>query len=334
MELVNLTPFAAERLILMNGEGFEVLLVVVKATYGLRAGVPEVADVQEAVVMADEYLGEPGASSVRRAAETSLGKPAADVVVTGAAWSRRDRRTEALVVLDIGPVRKALMVRGDRVWEGRLWTSAPSPRPFESIPLVYERAFGGVDRTTDPVEAWPENPVGRGFRGKGSKAQVAGTALPNLEDVYQPITKPTDRPPSRCLGPIGPGWQPRPQFAGTYDALWRRERMPFPPADFDSRFEHPVPPDQVLPGYIAGGEQLTLSGVRPDGGGYRFALPALQPKVVVRIAGERVTPKVCCDTVIVDSEAENLCLVCRAVLKVQGRVSDIDWIKVEEQAHA
>src|SRR5512139_3370203 len=146
MELINLTPFAAERLILMNGEGFEVLLVVVKATYAIQDGAPVLAEVQEGVVLADEYVGEPGESSLRRAAETSLGKPAADVVVTGSAYSRRDRPTEALVILDIGPVRKAVMVRGDRVWEGRLGGRPSSPQAFVSLPLVYERAFGGTDK--------------------------------------------------------------------------------------------------------------------------------------------------------------------------------------------
>ncbi len=334
MELLNLTPFVAQRLIAMNGEGFEVLLVVVKATFALDGGIPVLAEAQEGIVLADEYWGKPGASSLRRAAETSLAKPSADVAVTGLAFSRRDRRTEALVALNIGPIRKAVMVRGNRVWVGHFGAKPSPPQAFESVPLVYELAFGGTDKTGKVEEAWPGNPVGVGFRAKDSKAPIGGTPLPSLEDAYQPMKHPNDRPPSRCLGPIGAGWPPRPQFAGTFDADWLHSRMPLPPADFDPRFEHTVPPDQVLPGYLRGGEELTLSGVRPDGGGYRFAMPAFEPQVVVRVAGQRLTPPVHCDTAFVDTQVARLCLVCRATLKVQGRVADIDWIKVEERGRA
>src|SRR5438128_2380617 len=106
MELVNLTPFAADRSIAMDGTGREVLLVLVKATFALNDGVPMLADAQDPLVMADEYTGEPGLSSLARAGEACLFKPAAHVVVTASAHTHRSRRTEALVVLDVGPMRK------------------------------------------------------------------------------------------------------------------------------------------------------------------------------------------------------------------------------------
>jgi hypothetical protein len=335
MEFINLTPFAADRLIVMDGMGCEMLLVLVKATFSLDSGVPKLSEKQDAIVMADEYAGEPGGSSLRHAAETSLFKPAADVVVSGFAHTHRSRRTEALVVLEIGSlIQKAVLVRGDRVWEGLLGSRISSPQGFLALPLVYERAFGGTDTTTQPPESWPDNPVGIGFRARKSKAPLSGTRLPNLEDARRPITHPKDRPPSSCLGPVAPSWNPRPNYAGTYDAAWQRDRMPFPPADFNPRFEHPVPVDQVLHGYFSGGEPIRLTNVRPEGGGYRFALPSIHPEVVVRVGGERQTPPVRCDTLAIDCEGQRLSLLCRAALKVHGRVAELEWIKVQERAFA
>ena len=59
-------------------------------------------------------------------------------------------------------MRKALRIVGDRVWRGTTRTAA---KPFVKMPLVYERAFGGVDRQSPNPERdadW-RNPVGIGF---------------------------------------------------------------------------------------------------------------------------------------------------------------------------
>lgn len=145
---------------------------------------------------------------------------------------------------------------------------------------------------------------------------------------------PNDRPVPRGFGPIAPDWSPRPAHAGTYDARWKRDRMPLLPTDFDPRFHQVAPPDQVLPGYVAGGELVTITSVRPGGDGFHFAVPVVRPTVVVRIANERHTPPVRCDTLAIDCEAEKISLVFRATLPVAGVVSDLAWIKVEETGHA
>ena len=335
MELVNLTRYAAERVIGMDGEGRETLTVAVKATFSIvpRTLNPTPSDEQRALLLADEYLDEPGTSSLAHASEMALHKPAADVILSGCAYAPHPSDTEVMVTLRLLPLQKTVRVIGDRVWEGA--RGAPSrPRPFAKVPLVYERAFGGHDATGRLPEACPENPVGVGFRGRGSRLPVAGAALPNLEDPQNPMQGANDRPSPRCFGPIAPDWNPRPTHAGTYDARWKRERMPLLPTDFDSRFHQVAPPDQVLPGYIAGGELVTITSVRPGGDGFHFAVPVVRPTVVVRIAGERHTPPVKCDTLAIDCEAARISLVFRATLPVAGMVSDLAWIKVEETANA
>jgi hypothetical protein len=334
MELVNLTPYAADTAITMDGTGTELLLVVVKATFLLTDGAPALAPEQAPPVSADAYAGEPDASSLVQATETTLYKPAADVVVQGSAFPPRGRGSEALVALEIGPIRKIIRVVGDRRWKNARGVDMSTPEPFVEMPLTYERAFGGRDASASPPEAWPKNPVGVGFRGKGSRAPVAGTPLPNLEDPQRPTSRATDRLPARAFGPIAPSWSPRVAYAGTYDAVWQRNRMPFPPVDFDARFHQVAPADQVLAGYLTGGEGVGLTGMRAGGGAYRFTLPALAPEVVVRVDGERVTPAVRCDTLAIDARAQTFSLLARATVRVHGRVPAIEWIKVQERACA
>ena len=44
MELVNLSPYSAERLVVMDARCEETLLVIVKATYDLKTGTPRLHD--------------------------------------------------------------------------------------------------------------------------------------------------------------------------------------------------------------------------------------------------------------------------------------------------
>jgi len=336
MELVNLTPYAVERAIGMDGDGRETLLVAVKATFALTAGGKDdlvLAEEQPPLVMADEYSGEPGLSSISRASEMAPFKPGADLLVHGCAYPSRERDAETQVVFSVGRLQKAVWVTGDRAWEGS--RGAPSrPIPLARMPLVYERAFGGRDDSPGTPDACAENPVGVGFRAARSRLPVAGARLPNLEDPAQPMRAPDDRPAPRGLGPIAPSWSPRPRYAGTYDAAWQRQRLPLLPQDFDPRFHQAAPADQVLPGYLAGGEPVAITSVRPGGRGFQFSVPALRPAVVVRVGQQRETPPAPCDMLILDCEAALLSLVFRASLPIQGRLADLAWIKIEEPAGA
>jgi hypothetical protein len=47
----------------------------------------------------------------------------------------------------VGAVQKVVRVFGDRTWASH---SRPTPpQAFEKMPLVWERAYGGVDRRSD-----------------------------------------------------------------------------------------------------------------------------------------------------------------------------------------
>jgi hypothetical protein len=332
MQRINLTPYAAEHTVMMDGLGFERLLVVVKATYSIAAGTPVLADVQEPVYRADDYHDTPHASSLRRAGEMPMEKPGTELVVAGSAYPAQRGGAEALVALALGPLHKSVRVVGERVWSGEVAPVMSRPVPFERLPLLWERAYGGRDETGDVEELCPANPVGRGFRSSTSRRPIDGALLPNLEDPAEPMLSPEDRPRPAGFGPIAPWWSPRPRYAGTYDDKWKRERMPLLPDDFNPLFHHAAPHDQILPGPLLGGETLSVTGVRPGGGGYQLALPHVDLEVVVRIGRDRLVPPVRIDTLILDTDAETLSLVSRASVSVHMRLHRLEWIKIQDRA--
>src|SRR5262249_51272703 len=145
-QLDNRTPFAAERGWVRDRNGAEVWLVAVKCTFDIQAdGITRVSEEQPPVLRAPEYNGEPGKKSTKFNSDLVFTKTTTDVIVVGHAHAPAGRAvTELDAGVRVGPVQKLLRVFGDREWgvSGR----ATSPRPFVKMPLVYERAFGGVDR--------------------------------------------------------------------------------------------------------------------------------------------------------------------------------------------
>src|SRR6185312_14533064 len=88
---------------------------------------------------------------------------------------------------------RSVAVIGDRTWKRSLLGVAPGePAPFERMPLVHERAFGGP--------TYAQNPAGTG---------QGGSPLPNLEDPDRPLATPTDSPPPACFAPVSPLWRAR-----------------------------------------------------------------------------------------------------------------------------
>lgn len=334
MDVFNLTPFVAERFIFLDSTGLEVLLIVVKATFAWQDGRATVAPAQEPVTLVDEYRGEPAGTSVRRASDLAPYKPATDVLLEGFAYPEDRWQTKGRVALRLGKLSKDVQVIGDRVWDRTLGiVSVSSPRPFDRMELTYERAFGGGDDSNpDTPERCEDNPVGRGFRATRSKRALDGTPLPNLEAPAQPVRAPADRPPPQGFGPVAPHWRPRASYAGTCDAAWARETLPFLPADFDDRYYLAAPSDQRHAPYVRGGEPVQVAGATPDGI-WELTIPQVRPELIVKVGGKKETPACPCDTVILDCERKFMTLVWRARLVVQGRVPDVQWIKVRQEGN-
>ncbi len=267
----NRTPFAAERGWVRDGDGAEVWLVAVKCTFDISAdGSTDVSAEQPPVLRVPEYYGEPVTSSLKYEADLVLTKATTDVIVVGHAYAPGGRPvTDMEVAFRVGPIQKVLRVVGDRAWDA---TGMSAPRPFVQMPIVYERAFGGVDRKSAHPECdWEwRNPVGTGFA--ASRDNATGAALPNIEYPDDPLKSWTDRPRPAGFGAIGGHWQPRAGFAGTYGDEWKKNRDPLLPDDFDTRFFQCAPEDQQAPAFLRGGEPVVLYRLTPREE-LRFSLP-------------------------------------------------------------
>lgn len=269
----NRTPFAAERGWVRDRDGAEIWLVAVKATFDIKPdGSTEVAKEQPPVLRVAEHHGEPGKSSIKYEADLVLTKKTTDVLVVGHAYAPEATTvTDTEVGFKVGPVQKILRVYGDRIW-GTFGASAP--QRFAKMPLVYERAFGGIDsKSKTPEKDWEwRNPVGTGFAISSGNAN--DLMLPNIEDPKKLIGSWSDRPPPAGFGAIASHWQPRVAFAGTYDDHWMKTRQPLLAEDMDDRFYQAAPVDQQAPEFLRGGEPVVLFRLTPDGS-LRFVLPKL-----------------------------------------------------------
>jgi hypothetical protein len=283
----------------------------VKGTFALGDRLT-LAEEQAPVTLAAEHYGEPGRSSIRVPSDISLMKPGTDVLLIGQAYAPGGRSTMQMdVTLRVGPISKRVRVFGDRVW--RMGVTMSRPAAFDTMPLVWERAYGGVDASRRKVRAEPRNPVGQGFRAPDSDNPKEELWLPNLEDPAHLISGLRHGPPPACFAPIAPHWEPRCSYAGTYDERWQRERAPYLPEDFDPRFFQIAPPDQVASGHLEGGETVEVQGASPAGM-LRFRLPIVDLAVTYVLDGAARPAPAVLDTVIVEPDRDRLQMVWRSVI--------------------
>ena len=320
----NRTPFAAERGWVRDRNGAEVWLVAVKCTFDIKSdGSTEVAKDQPPVLRVPEYFGEPGKSSIKYEADLVLAKTTTDVIVVGHAYAPHGKPVSVLDVgFRVGPVQKLLRVLGDRTWNA---SGPTNPLPFMKMPLVYERAFGGVDgKSTQPDKDWDwRNPVGTGFAAK--KAHLDGVSMPNVEHIDSPLRNWDDRPPPAGFGVIAGHWQPRVALAGTYDERWMKTRQPLLPEDFDDRFFQCAPADQQAPQSLVGGEPVVLLNMTPSGD-LRFALPRVFLRLETRFYGgtRQVHGQPKLHTVILEPDYPRVSLVWHSALPCHSKVQKLE----------
>jgi len=333
----NKTPFAFEQLILADENGWPLLVPVIKATYDILpsgSGL-QLAEQQVPVNFSGEFWGDPEISSYKYEPETAFMKTATDIILIGHACAPKSDTRGLNVGMRVGPVEKVVRVIGDRYWVKSFgMVSMTKPEPFERIPLIYERAFGGWDRSHPNPEQHgfePRNPVGTGYRDKKGVFKE-GIRLPNLEDPRHPIRSCKDTPPPAGFGFTSPNWQPRSGLAGTYDEVWTKQRMPLLPQDFDRRYFNAAPADLIAPGFLKGNEPVVVVNASPVGK-ISFNLPAISPpqcRVELRIRkSERLTTNL--DTVIINTDENVLFLIWRANLIVRSGPQDIISLEVQAE---
>lgn len=326
LQLDNQTPFACAFAVLPNRDGIDTLYVVVKATVNLRPKLA-LAPTQIPPSSVDEYYEAPDNSSLRQLSEMHIGKPGTDVLLVGCARAPQGRLAEDVIVsMSVAERTKQVLVMGDRAWrsDGR-----PSePVAFDAIPLVWERAFGGMHTVEERVFAEERNPIGVGFRGKLSADVMVGQPVPNLEDPTAPMGSWDDRPTPACFAPIAPSWLPRRAFTGTYGAAWQRQRAPYLPADFDMRFFHSASPEMCFDRYLQGAEHVQIQGASDDGP-IEFTVPTVRPTIEVMLAGKPEEPVANLETLLFEPDENRASMTWRAALPCDRKVLKVETISIK-----
>jgi uncharacterized protein YjbI with pentapeptide repeats len=253
------------------------LTVVVKGTFDLAPSGACPISALQALLTGDEYHDGDVERSTRYASDFALLKPHGECLLMGSYRAPAAAKvTSAVVSFRVGKVMKRLALVGDRHWKAGLLGGATDPLPLQTVPLCWERCFGGSG-----VEL---NPVGRGIaplRGAGNGL----IALPNIESPTAMVRSPADRPDPAGAFPIAPTWPSRRAFSGTYDEAWQRTRWPFFPEDFDWGYFNAAPRDQQIEGYWRGDEEIELNGLHPAEPLIQCRLPGVRPRVFLHQVG-------------------------------------------------
>jgi uncharacterized protein YjbI with pentapeptide repeats len=285
--------------------GRDALVVIAKLTCRLVPGGPCEPLDEPAPPSGDVHWDDDPAASLAYASDFAPHKPRADVTLTGHAYPRGDDRTVARVRLQLGDVDRVITATGDRAWTA---LGLRGPAPFESLPLRWERAYGGAGHPTNPVgigaETASDNPLGR---------------LANLEDPRYPVASSVERPRPACLAPLAPAWAPRASQSGTFTGDAYRARWPLLPDDFDYGYFNAAPPEQQTR-HLRGDEGYLLGGVHPELAAIAGTLPAKRPRVYAErrpgAGGEFYELRLALDTVHFMPDALEVVLVWRGAVEV------------------
>jgi len=322
MEISHTTPFASTLDPILDKDGSEARIAVIKATYEIASNRGLIiAEEQVPICLVDRYAAEPGKSSIVSASDGAYFKPATDIIVVGNVYAPKAKKTKCVdASLSVGRLRKVIRVFGDRKWSySQLFgVKKSSPTLFTEMPLSWERAFGGADtfHKNPKHHRWePRNPIGTGFRITKSAESLDGLPLPNLENPADLIGRWDSHPIPCGVGHTANNWIPRIKYAGTFDENWEKYRMPILPQDFDYRFFNSAPPDQIYPGYLLGGEVVRAENLSRYGI-EEFQLPKANVLFRARSRGKLVSVDGLLDTVIFRFEERKVILIWRAKYEV------------------
>lgn len=327
LQLENLTPFAVKMALFPDEEGVDTLYLMVKACFDIGQQWT-LCDKQNAPVEADIYWDNPENSSLKYASDYHIGKPNSDIIMNGLACAPgKESVTQLNVSLRVGSMFKAITVYGDRQW---LNGNITSPKPFQTMPMKYEYAFGGMHVQDGVIESSEQrNPLGRGYAGSRSVREMEGKFLPNLEDPAQLIQKHNDLPTPACFGYVSPAWQPRSTYTGTYDKQWQNQRAPYLPVDFDKRFMNMAHPDLIYPGYLQGGEPVSITGMHPAGP-LDFTLPTIALASEIDINGQVRNSEFNLETLILEPNQLQLSMLWRSAIRCDKSILKVRSVTIKQ----
>ncbi|WP_437299893.1 DUF2169 family type VI secretion system accessory protein [Sorangium sp. So ce426] len=280
-------PGAEAAAVSWRTQGQRYITIIVKASFAFTPGAAMWRTEPQEILRAEVHHGKNPARSVRFTGDLAPYLGRADVLFTGDAHAPDGAHVERL------PVRLAVFGAGGCALDKRLLVR--DQKPFQRMPLVYEKAARGPN-------GW-ENPFGID----------AGDGEAKVLDPLDP-----GRPAG--LGPIARAWPVRKRLLGKT----RRETLEGPnaeiPAGFDWSYFQAAPPDQRTE-YLRGDEWIVLENLHPAARRLEMRLP--RARGVARIQGLAAPPatggdvvELNADTLRIDGAEQRCTVVWRQIVPV------------------
>lgn len=339
MDLLNATKMQAGYTMGVKPSGREMIVVAIKGTFEFpknEQDEPILAETQLPLIDADTYTGEPGFSAPAYEVDYSPNKLHCDVILNGCAYAPNGKATQKVQVsLKVGDLTKTFNVIGNRTWElGIIGISAGEPDEFIKMPISYDNAFGGVDKSNDNEKkhrAYMPNPVGQGYWVNSDTTIINAMPMPNTEETGKAIKKPNKNYKPMSFGVIARNWEPRYKYAGTYDDAYMDDKFPFLPDDFSDEYFQSAPKDQQIP-FPKGGEEVVLINLSPRKSRLAFKLPTMNiPVIFFKSKGKDVTVQAVMDTIIFEPDYNLFTITWRANIDLRKNIFEIPQILVGKQ---
>ena len=265
---------------------------VLKATFTFVPDAPMVPAAPEELFRAEAHHRDNPTRSIRATSDVVPYLPRVDIVLSGHACAPAGKTVNRQVVrLAVfhghALLDKTLHVYGDR--------KGAEITPFDKMPLVYERALGGI--------GFRPNPHGTG--------KAPGSVPPNV--VY-----PTDGSVVAGFGPISRALSQRKSLLGPLSAMALDQPVPELPTDFDWAYYQAAPRDQQIDSLV-GNEWIVLEGLHPEHARISSRLPTARGLVTLfglspDAPEEARTIPLRPDILRIDSDTLRCSFVCRVVV--------------------
>ncbi|MFN9435954.1 MAG: DUF2169 domain-containing protein [Planctomycetota bacterium] len=331
----NYTPFPPLQFESRDEKRNDFGVIVLRGTFQIEPGKRlRLVQKQEPLVMADEYYGEPGSSSIRYESSIAPYKPKTDVLINANAYSPSGKPEKQWTAgVQFGRIKKEIQITGPRRWERGFagWSLTPI-EPVESVPVRYENAYGGSYREGKDLKLCDENYVGTGFVDPKAKDPVR---CPQILPVGFGTPQFGTPIPVEGLGAIAPAWRPRRDKAGTFNVIWEKTRCPDLPEDFSFEFYNTASAGLTHPGFSDGTETVQLTNLTP-GRSLTFQLPRFELATLLRFEDGRVIPgPIVLDTIHIDLLINRVFLTWRGVIPVNVplRVLEVRMKAPEDVIH-
>ena len=330
LQIENKTPFQTGLNLITDQTGTDRVCAMVKGTFKLDSKT-EPAKKQLPLFHVNQYYGEPGKSSIKYPTDFISGKINTDIGLIGSIHSP-EPVTKFSALLQAGELRKIITAFGDRYWRKNVFLpgfSKTMPIPFKTMPLLYEHAFGGEDRTHNNSKkhgVYAGNPIGTGFR--LNKDAVKSHKLPNLENPKDLIRSWKDKPRVAGFGFIEPAWGSPLKYAGTYDDEWQEKQFPLLPKDFDLRYFNTASPGLVADGFFTGGEPVIIVNLSKKGD-LRFNLPKIKLSCMLRLGKDQISQTPDIWTVLFEPDEDRFYIVWGTSFAIGRQPSLARYVTIE-----